>query len=112
MGLGPSLSRVKPSGKAGQFSGKHTFFLAISGQPVPDVECFAAGDLLAVSKKMDAEAGDLVVWGTPSDGDFALARVTDDYTFVAVAGFPSPSGQVFGESIQGVVVGRLRHLES
>jgi len=41
-----------------------------------------------------------------------LARVTDDYTFVAVAGFPSPSGQVFGESIQGVVVGRLRHLES
>ncbi len=110
MGLGPSLTRVQPPGKAAQFSGKHTFFLALSGHLLPDAEGFTAGDLLAVSEKTDAEVGDLVVWGTPSDDAFALARVAADYTFVAVAGFPSPSGQVPGESLQGVVVGRLRHL--
>jgi hypothetical protein len=112
MGLNPFLKPAKPSGKATQFASKETFFLRVGGTLVADPEGLEAGDCLAVSRREDAEVGDLVVWGTPSQTALALARVAEDLSLLPVAGFPAPSGKVPGEAVSGVVVGRLRFLKS
>jgi len=112
MGLSPFLQPTKPLGKAAQFASKETFFLRLCGALVADAEGLQAGDCLAVSRLEDAEVGDLVVWGTPSQTALALARVAQDLSLLPVAGFPAPSGKVPGESVSGVVIGCLRSLSS
>ena len=115
----PFLKYARTGGKAAQFTGgsfvdddsSTTFFLSLH-QPRADSEGFQNGDLLAVSSRHDAESGDLVVWWTGASTTLALARVQEDLSLAAVAGFASPvldSGPV--PRVRGVVVGRLRRAE-
>ncbi|MDP6942245.1 MAG: hypothetical protein QGH51_09500 [Planctomycetota bacterium] len=116
MNMKPFLKYARTSGKAAQFAGgsfvdddsSATFFLSLH-QPSADSEGFQSGDLLAVSSRPDAEPGDLVVWWTGAATSLALARVQEDFSLAAVAGFSTPTLDAEPvPRVRGVVVGRLR----